>query len=232
MNTTTEAIASGYPTLRRNYHQALGALEGDLLKLGEQARGALLRSVEALAAADGEACMAVAGGDDDIDRRYRKIEGTVLRLLAQQAPVATELRLLSAVLHIALHLERVGDSAVNVAVLGSLCSQLPADPGIVESVVEMGRRAADMVDDTMRAFTVRSATAAAGLLAADDAVDDLERRIFQSMLDITDDRREWALRMLQVSRQLERAADHAVDIAEEIAFVAGGTHAGTGRQPE
>ena len=100
---------------RETFHEELEKIELELLSLGELAGTAVQRAVEALVQHDDEKAQAVIDGDDQIDELYLKIDSDVLRMLALQSPVAEDLRLISAILHSCLHLERIGDQAVNVA---------------------------------------------------------------------------------------------------------------------
>src|SRR5512134_1993218 len=100
---------------RESFHEALEATELELLSLGELAATAVQRAVEALVQHDDEKAQAVIDADDQVDDLYLKIDNDVLQMLALQSPVAQDLRLISAILHSDLHLERIGDQAVNVA---------------------------------------------------------------------------------------------------------------------
>src|SRR6266540_4442341 len=124
---------------RKRFHDELAALESEILGLGERAERALTQSVEALLRKDSAGAEAVIAGDDALDATYLDVERRILGLLATQTPVASDLRLVSAIMHINLHLERVGDMAVNIAKIAKLTMDLPASDTVVAHLREMGR---------------------------------------------------------------------------------------------
>ncbi|MGH2673774.1 MAG: phosphate signaling complex protein PhoU, partial [Actinomycetota bacterium] len=144
-----------------------------------------------------------------------------LELLALQTPVASDLRLLSALVHINLHLERVGDMAVNVAKIAELTRALPANQTIVTQLQEMADVVRPMIRTALDSFARRDLDLARSLPAMDDPVDRLNRNMYREVAACASDSEmlEWAIRMMVVSRQLERVGDHAVDIAEQVAFL-------------
>jgi phosphate transport system protein len=148
----------------------------------------------------------------------------VVGLLARQAPVAAELRLLTAVLHVNLHLERIGDMAVNVARLARLASGMPRKPSVMGHLEDMGQTAVWMVDLAMQTFRERDAAGCQRLPMIDDRVDELNRSMLTAMLATVKpfEQLEWGVHMYEAARQLERAADHAVDIAEQVWFLVTG----------
>ena len=145
-------------------------------------------------------------------------------LLARQAPAAMDLRLVLAVLHDNLHLERMADYCVTVAKLTKLVHVDSPDETLVEAFEEMGSRAEDMISVALRSFSERDAEAAETLVELDELIDRANRRVVHQILSLSGDpeRREWGLRMLLVSRCLERIGDHAVDIGEQTAFLVSG----------
>lgn len=207
---------------RTQFHESLEALELDILAMGELAERALGQAVELIgspaAARDAEAVIA---GDDAIDDRYLSVERRWLELLALQTPVATDLRLISAVLHINLHLERVGDMAVNIAKIARDTADLPSHDAITTQLREMADVVRPMLRTAMDAFVRRDLRLAVSLPAMDDPVDRLNRNMYREVAACAGDADmlEWAIHMMVVSRQLERAGDHAVDIAEQVAFL-------------
>lgn len=211
-------------TARVHLERDLHLLEGETRTVADLAGEALVRAVEALEAGDRERLQAVVDADDEIDRRYQEIERRALTLLAQHSPVATDLRLVTALIHIALHIERIGDAAANVATVGEMTLGLEADPATLGSLQAMAGQARAMLGVAIDVFTTRDAVRARDLVAMDDELDALDRQIFTASLAGHDDagRREWSIRMHEASRQLERAGDHAVDIAEQVAFLVTG----------
>jgi phosphate transport system protein len=206
---------------RRHFHEELEALELDVLGMGELAQQALGRSMDLLADWDEGKAVALIGGDDEIDERYLSIERRWLELLALQTPVATDLRLLTAILHINLHLERVGDMAVNIVKIARETADLPANQTILTHLREMTDVVRPMIRTALDAFVRRDLKLATSLPKLDDPVDRLNRNMYREVAACAGNPQmlEWAVRMMIVSRQLERAGDHAVDIGEQVAFL-------------
>jgi phosphate transport system protein len=210
--------------LRATFHRDVDRLEQDLQAMGVLAHEALRRAARALVTDDQALGQAVVDADDEIDRRYLDIERRVVGLLARQAPVAAELRLLTAVLHVNLHLERIGDMAVNVARLAQLASGVTRKPSVTGHLEEMGQTAVWMVDLAMQTFRERDAVGCQRLPLIDDRVDELNRSMLTAVLAAVKpfEHLEWGVHMYEAARQLERAADHAVDIAEQVWFLVTG----------
>jgi phosphate transport system protein len=207
---------------RHRFHQELTDLEHELLAEGEDAADAVERAVQALAHRDGELAQVVIAGDDQIDRRYLDIEARILEVLALQTPVASDLRLVSAILHINLHLERIGDQAVNVAKTALHTADLHHEDSIVLHVQEMGDLVTGMVRVAMDSFARRDLDQAMRLPVMDDPVDQLNRNMYRRVLALggaDPSALEWGIRMNVVARQLERVGDNAVDIAEQVSFL-------------
>jgi phosphate transport system protein len=206
---------------RSQFHEDLEALELDVLAMGQLAEQALGRAVDVLVAGDEREAAAVVAGDDVIDDHYLSVERRWLEVLALQTPVATDLRLLSAIVHINLHLERVGDMAVNIVKIARATSGLPKHASILTHLQEMADVVRPMITRALDAFVRRDLQLAESLPAMDDPVDRLNRNMYREVLACAGDADmlEWAIRMMVVSRQLERAGDHAVDIAEQVAFL-------------
>jgi phosphate transport system protein len=162
--------------------------------------------------------------DDDVDEAYVSIEEGIQSLLARQTPVAIDLRNVLAVLHINLHLERMADYCVTVAKLTKLVAGVPPDETIVTAFEEMGARAEEMTRVALTSFAERDVEQAESLVELDELIDRANRRAVQQVITIGGDeeQREWGLRMLLVSRCLERIGDHAVDIGEQTAYLVSG----------
>ena len=206
---------------RFHFHESMRALEDEVQRMGSAAQVAFERSVEALVAGDPDACDAVIAGDDEIDGLYLDVEQRILDLFALQTPVASDLRLLSSLLHINLHLERIADMAVNIAKITKLTTGLPRNPTVLSHLEEMGGIALRMVAAAMDAFGRRDLELCRKLPAMDDPLDRLNRGMLEAVLETAGDRRslEWGIRMHVISRQIERVGDHAVDIGEQVAFL-------------
>lgn len=209
---------------RLEFQQSLDLLEASLQEQGAVVLRALRGSVSALESQDTELCDEVIAFDDEIDSRYHRIEKSVEALLAQQAPVATDLRLVLAVLHDSIHLERIGDQCVTVAKLTKLASELEARHDLVEGLTEMGERAEEMVRVALDSFAARDVERARGLVELDELIDRTNRRVADKVLALAHEpsSQEWGMRMVVVSRCLERVGDNAVDIGEQTAFLVTG----------
>jgi phosphate transport system protein len=169
----------------------------------------------------------VIADDDRIDGRFLEVHQEILTLIARQAPVATDLRLLAALLDVIRRIERMGDQCVNICKVLLLAPAAPSDDlHLTDRILEMGRKARALALQSSRAFAARDVPAAEKLCEVDDEIDDLNREVFQIAVALAGDAdaREWAMRMTQVARALERIGDNAVDIGEETAFVASGVY--------
>jgi phosphate transport system protein len=206
---------------RETFHEELERTELELLSLGELAGTAVQRAVEALIQHDDEKARAVIEADDPIDELYLKIDGDVLRMLALQSPVAEDLRLISAILHCDLHLERVGDQAVNVAKLYLRTKDARGSESMRQQLEEMGPLVVAMVRTAMEAFGRRDLDLALKVPNMDDPVDRLNRNTHLEALKLADDpgQLDWGLHMNMAARALERVGDNAVDIAEQVGFL-------------
>jgi phosphate transport system protein len=206
--------------------------QAELAKLEVQALGgldlvaeALDRALETVAQRDIELANMVIADDDRIDGRYLEVHQGILSLLALQAPVAGDLRLVAALLHVIKHIERMGDQCVNMAKLVPLAGHDPPDDvEMLANISRMGELAGSLVVQAKQSFERRDADLAQDLVRQDDEVDRLNKRCFARALDIGDDpdQREWAMHMMLVARCLERIGDNAVDIGEQTAFVVTG----------
>jgi phosphate transport system protein len=209
---------------RTEFHVRLEKVELDMLSLGELSGAAVRRSVEALVGSHEAEARAVIAGDDEIDELYLKIDSSILQMLALQSPVAGELRLISAMLHSALHLERIGDQAVNVAKIHLATKDLPGSQQLRLQLAEMGDLVVGMLRTAMEAFSRRDLELCMKLQSMDDPVDRLNRATHLEALKLAGDpgSLEWGLHMNLVARALERVGDNAVDIGEQVAFLVTG----------
>lgn len=210
--------------LRITFHEELDALEQSLAREADLVLRSLRASVDALVSRDIELAQEVISFDDEVDRAYVAIEHGVQVLLARQTPVASDLRLVLAMLHVNLHLERMADYCVTIAKLTTLVQDAPADQGVLDSFGEMGARAEEMIRVALDSFHRREVEAAESLVDLDELIDRANRRTVERVLEIGGDhaRREWGLRMIIISRCLERIGDHAVDIGEQTAYLVTG----------
>ena len=206
---------------RVSFHESLEQIEMNLLSMGELAGTSVQRSVEALVQHDDAKAQTVIDDDDTVDALYLKIDGDVLSVLALQSPVAADLRLISAIMHCNLHLERVGDQAVNVAKLYLRTKGESGSETMRQQLEEMGTLVVSMLRTAMEAFGRRDLDLAFKVPTMDDPVDRLNRATHLEALKLADDPRslDWGLHMNMAARALERVGDNAVDIAEQVGFL-------------
>jgi phosphate transport system protein len=206
---------------RSRFHDELQSLQDEILAMGELAGTAVQRSVYAAVRNDPMEAQSVIDDDDAIDDRYLDIEQRTLQTLALQTPVAADLRLVSAIIHTSLHLERIGDQAVNVAKLTLLSQDLPGSDTLRTQIDEMGTIVVSMVRTVMEAFANRDLSLCLTLPLMDDPVDRLNRATHLEALKLADDKAalDWGLHMNLAARALERVGDNAVDIAEQVGFL-------------
>ncbi len=164
----------------------------------------------------------VIADDDRIDGRYLEVHQSILSLLALQSPVAGDLRVIAALLHVIKHVERMGDQCVNIAKLVPLAGHdPPTDAEMLDMIGRMGALARSQALQCKQAFALRDVALAEDLVRQDAEINRLNRQVFARAVDIgTDaDRREWAMLMMLMARALERLGDNCVDIGEQVAFV-------------
>jgi phosphate transport system protein len=210
--------------MRIELQQELDALEAGFQEAGEIVVRSIRGVIDALRTQDVELCDEVIAFDDEIDDRYLAIEKQVELVLARQTPVASDLRLVLAVLHSGLHLERMGDQCVTIAKLTKLSSHLGTRQAVVESLVDMGERCAEMVKVSLAAFSARDVEQARSLHQLDELVDRANRQVFHEVLGYVNDPEalEWGMRQITAARCFERIGDNAVDIGEQTAFLVTG----------
>ena len=199
----------------------LSQIEAQLQEEAQRAITAVHGAVRALQERDEELADEVIAFDDEVDRLFLGIEGSIQSLLALQTPVARDLRLLLAILHINLLLERTADGAVTIAKLSKLVVDIDPDPGLVEVLVEMGERAEEMCRVALDSFDRRDLAGAESLVDLDELIDRANRRFVERLVDVMaePEMREWGLRMVVVARTIERIGDRAVDIGEQTAYL-------------
>jgi phosphate transport system protein len=210
---------------RVHYQEELEKLEGRALEGLDLVVDAIDRTSEAVQHQDVELAELVVTSDDVIDGRYLEVHQAILTLLATQAPVATDLRLISALLHVMKNMERMGDQCVNIAKLIPIAGhEPPADERMLKDILTMSSAVREQVRQAKRAFADRDVDLARDLVRQDDIVDNLNRECFRLAIEVGDseDRREWAMTMLLVARAVERIGDNAVDVGEQVAFVVTG----------
>jgi len=210
--------------MRVSLQQELDQLEASLQEEGALVLRALRGCLNALERQDAELADEVIAFDDEVDDAYIAIEEGIQSLLARQTPVAIDLRNVLAVLHINLHLERMADYCVTVAKLTKLVQNVPSDPMLAEALEDMGVRAEEMSQAALDSFANRDVESAETLVEMDELIDRANRRVVGHVFELGNEPaiREWGLRMIIVSRCLERVGDHAVDIGEQTAYLVTG----------
>jgi phosphate transport system protein len=212
-------------TTRTHFQEELAGLERAALGGLDLVATALDRALETIMNHDVELASMVIADDDRIDGRYLEVHQGILSLLALQAPVAGDLRVVAALLHVIKHVERMGDQCVNIAKLVPLAGhEPPADTNMLDLIQRMGAQARQQVIQCGQAFERRDVEMAQDLVRQDDEIDRLNRQVFHRALEIGDDpdRREWGMHMMLIGRCIERIGDNAVDIGEQTAFVVTG----------
>lgn len=210
---------------RPHFQDQMRELEQSMLEALDMGLAQLDRVVDAMAAHDIPLAQFVVSDDARIDGRYLEVHQGVLSMLALQAPVAGDLRLVIAVLHVINNIERVGDQCANIAKLIPL-----ADPDVVppseigERLLRMGGLARDGLSQARLAFANRNVAVAEALAARDVEINRLNREVFRLAVEAGEapELREWAISMTLAARALERIGDLAVDIGEQAIFVATG----------
>ena len=208
----------------RHFHDELATLKDRLLQMSGQAHDALQRAVHAVLDRDNAAAERVIDEDPAIDALETEIEGMVTNLLALHQPMARDLRLILAALKISNDLERVGDHAVNISISVTRLMDyrmIAPEP----ELVEMSRVASEMVAQAIDAFVRGDAELGRSVCRRDDQVDALHRSMFRILIThMAEDPHTIgaAMELFLVSRNLERVADLATNIAEDVVFLVEG----------
>ncbi|MFY9263811.1 MAG: phosphate signaling complex protein PhoU [Solirubrobacterales bacterium] len=207
------------------FHRELATLERSVLSMFDLVVEMSDRAVEAVLNQDIELARMVIESDDRVDGRYLDVNQGLLNLIALQAPVASDLRLIAALLHTNVHVERMGDLAVNISKMVPLAGEEPpVDAEILDLVEMMGQQVHSQIEQAKMALANRDPGLAEHLVIEDDIIDDLNKRCFRRAIAVgtDEDRREWAIFMVLIARHLERIGDNTVDIGEQTAFVVTG----------
>ena len=225
MSPESSGSVAAHPHSRLHFQQELQELEDRALGALDLVVEQLDRVLESLEHQDVELAQMVIADDDRVDGRYLEVHQGILTLLARQAPVAGDLRLVAALLHVIKHVERMGDQCVNIAKLIPLTgNEPPVREELRDALLRMGAYARSEVTQCKAAFANRDIGLAEDLVRQDRDINRINREVFRMALDMGDDPdvREWAMTMVLVARALERIGDNAVDIGEQVAFVVTG----------
>ena len=210
---------------RHQFREELRELERQVLGGLDLVIGQLDRALESVSYQDVELASMVVADDDRIDGRYLEVHQGILSLLARQSPVATDLRIVAALLHCIRCIERMGDQCVNIAKLVPLSGHdAPKDKDTLDAIERMGQLARSEVSQAKDALSTRNVELAQDIVRQDAEINGLNRHIFRRAVEIGDDLelREWGMFMILVARCLERVGDNAVEIAEQVVFVVTG----------
>ncbi len=213
------------PELRRNFHEHLRVLEDDILGMGQRVLRMLAGAMAALQRRRGDEADAVIAADDQVDAVYRATQESVLTMLALEAPVASELRLVTALMHTSIRLERVGDLCVNIARYARQSGELAGDAEVRRVLEEMGTHARRLLERSLQSLAHRDVALALQLAELDDPLDRLNAGLPPRLVQLgagDAQRLDWAFHTVLVGRYLERIGDHAVAIGQQVVFYASG----------
>jgi phosphate transport system protein len=211
--------------VRNEFERQVEQLVSTVASMGDRADRMLASALDALARGDTDGADRVVEADREVDRGYAQVQHGVLATVALHGPVGGDLRMLTALVHVSLHIERMGDYAANVARTVKSSAAFPADGSLASQLEEMGELAGRVGREGVRAFVTRDVEVARQAAALDDGVDLLNVGVFHRLIRLAagdEARLEWATRMIQLARLLERYADHGVDIAEQTVFAVTG----------
>jgi len=208
--------------IRKTFHQQLDDLYLELLKMANTTVDIVDRTGAAFARLDAAAAESIIEGDDVPDEFVSRIEEAGIELLARQAPVAIDLRTIIVIMRLAVHLERVGDLCVNISKAIRNLQGYTLSPWIRENMDEMFKRSSNMLVTSIDAFKEHDAAKAESLSAMDDTVDRINRAFLTSYNKDSEEELELVIRVVMVARFIERIADHAVDIGENVRYMVTG----------
>jgi len=208
--------------MKRFFHSELDTLKSQLILMGERANAAVQRSVQALAEKDIDLAIAVISDDDAIDQLEVDIDREAVRYLTLRSPVATDLRLITVAIKASHDLERVGDEARNIAKRARKMILKNAAAGTLLHIPDMAIIAEEMLRDALRCFTDEEIAKAYFVLNRDEEVDQLNKANFKDYIKLAkndpEDMNNY-LDLIFISKSLERIADHATNLAEEVIFL-------------
>lgn len=212
---------------RQSFHEGLKQLNEEVLRMGSLVVEAADLSTQAFLKGDRAQANSVIAGDEDINELSLWIEGKCLSLQAQQQPVASDLRLLHTALLVSLHLERIGDLAVNIAKISKRMDRAEVAEPYMELLRKMSAQALEVLRQGIKAYADRDAALADSLADIDQPIDDMFKDILSRLL--TRDavgseasNAEWATHIALASRYIERMADQVVDMGGRVSFLVTG----------
>lgn len=210
---------------RKTFHEELRELQDDVVKMGERVEIAVHKSLEALLKKDKALADEVVREDDIIDEMNMAIEERSLHMLARQQPVARDLRLISSILKIVIHLERIGDYAFNIAKVSRRLDKGTESKPILDTISKMAKTTEEVVANSVKVFKERDINLAHSLAEMDNSIDEGFKRLIRELARCVSDETcdvDWSTAMILASRNIERLADHAVDIGEQVIYLVTG----------
>lgn len=213
-------------SLRSQFESKLNAVQQDVLRMGSVVADMLYKAMEAYTRRDPAIVREVLALDDTVDDYNLSIETDCLHLLALQNPMARDLRVIAAALKIITDVERMGDYCIDIAKTASRLFDQPALPP-VSGLSEMAGRAGEMLRETLQAFVSHDISMIQQVIAQDDEVDHLNKRIHNAMVDKAREDPNvaaQAIAVVMIARYLERIADHVTNVAERVYYVETGDH--------
>ncbi len=210
--------------MRTIFHRRLREIQDDILVMGSMVQKAVLRSVEALKNRDLDLAHQIIADDQKVNQKRFEIEEKCIELIATQQPMASDLRLVVAVLNIIIEVERIGDYAGGIAKIAIMIGDEPPLKPLID-IPLMAERTVDMLRRSLDSFINRDAESARKIGAEDDYIDQLYDQVFRELLSfMAEDPRTItrATRLIWLAHNLERAADRVTNICERVIFVATG----------
>ncbi len=206
--------------MRDAFHKELESLDQAIVRMGALVEKSTQSATTALIECDRELAQRVRDGDDEIDAMFMDVETRALTLLAQQAPVAGDLRLIVVILRVITDLERTGDLAYNIAKFAQVDDFSEPELRLVRALIaEMGRVAAEVMGASIDAWAAKDEKLAAAVAVKDDVLDDLHARLLARLVELRgEDSLASAIRLAMVGRYLERIGDHAVNMSERLRY--------------
>ncbi|NDV61350.1 phosphate signaling complex protein PhoU [Puniceicoccales bacterium CK1056] len=211
--------------MKRFFHSELETMRSHLLLMGEKANAALEKGVQSLTEKDLELAKTVIREDDDIDALEIEIDHEATRYLTLRSPVASDLRLITVAIKASHDLERVGDEARNIAKRSKKLMTKGAVVSDLLNIPDMAQMAGGMLQDALQCFIAEDPEKAYAVLAKDSEVDALNKENFKGLIKqakLDPEEINKYLDLIFISKSLERIADHATNLAEEVIFLTTG----------
>lgn len=212
--------------MRSKFDHQLQTLNNMLIEMGTQIETAIARSIQALKNQDIKLAELAISSDAEVNQQEKDIEALCLKLLLQQQPVASDLRLISSALKMITDMERIGDQAADIAEISIFLAEQPSIIKL-DRITQMATAAAGMVTDSIDAFVKKDLELARQVVMDDDKVDNLFNAIKDELIALISEdssKGSQAIDLMMVAKYLERIGDHAVNIAEWVIFSITGSH--------